>query len=701
MGPGAGTDTGPSLRVDGSTGRRAIQWARLALALGVAAAAVVATGAASALLTGWTGLPVGDIAGESVWLAATLCGLGVGAVLLRRAPANPVSASFALMMGATSTATLLDHLSLVGSDRGAPTAVVVALVWLSQTLVLAATAAAVHLVATFPDGVLERWWERAVVHLGVVAVLVPTVLLVVNPVLTTAWWDERPDVASPLHLPALAVEPDTASVLLDLGNGVILLAAVALVARYVRSGPHRRTRMRWVLLPIVLTAVGTVSTTLLQPPAPVVAVFFLVIQVLVYLSVALALLQPHGLDPDHVLRRSLVYGVLWLAITVVWVLAAAVVGVTAGRASVGWAVAVTMLAAAVFQPARRWLEGLADRWVFGRRTDPTGVIAQLGATLATTYDTEAVLPQMAETLREGLHLEWAEVTLQAHAVGDEDPGSLHRAHDPEAALVVPIVLDGEALGLVRCGPRRSGPLTTDEVDLVTAFAHQAALAVRNVRLTRQLGDHAAELAASRTRLVRAQEAERRRIERNIHDGVQQDLVALISHAGRAQRMLGQAPSAAGRELTTVQEGLRRVLADLRELARGIHPSLLTDRGLLVAVEALAARSPVPTVVRADPSLREHRLSGDVEATAYFTVAEAVANTLKHADASHLKVSLARRNGSLLVEVVDDGRGMEPNADALATVAERVAAMGGRLTVTSSPGHGTTVLTRLDVDGGMS
>ena len=700
MGPGVGTDTGPCLRADGSR-RRAGRWARFALAVGLAAAVVVAAGAASALLTGWTGLPVGDIAGESVWLAATLCGLGVGAVLLRRAPENPVSASFAMMIGATSTASLFDHLALVGIDRAAPTAVVVVLVWLSQTLVLAATAAAVHLVATFPDGVVERWWERLVVHLGVVAVLVPTVLLVVNPVLTTAWWDERADVPSPLHVPALAVEPDTASVLLDLGNGVILLGAVALVARYVRSETRRRARMRWILLPIVVTAVGTVSTTLLQPPAPVVAVFFLLIQVAVYLSVALALLQPHGLEPDHVLRRSLVYGVLWLAITGMWVLAAAVVGVTAGRASVGWAVVVTMLAAAAFQPARRRLEGLADRWVFGRRTDPTDIIARLGATLATTYDIAAVLPQMAETLRDGLNLEWAEVTLGVHAAGDGDPGSPEPADDPEAALVVPVVLDGEALGLVRCGPRRSGPLTTDEVDLVTAFAHQAALAVRNVRLTRQLADHAAELAASRTRLVRAQEAERRRIERNIHDGVQQDLVALISHAGRAQRVLERTPSVAGQELATVQEGLHRVLADLRELARGIHPSLLTDRGLLVAVEALAARSPVPTIVRADPSLREHRLSGDVEATAYFTVAEALANTLKHADASHLRVSLSRRNGSLLVEVVDDGCGMEPSADALATVAERVAALGGHLTVTSSPGHGTTVRTRLDVDGSMS
>lgn len=367
----------------------------------------------------------------------------------------------------------------------------------------------------------------------------------------------------------------------------------------------------------------------------------------------------------------------------------------------GWAVLVTMLAAAIFQPARRRLEGLADRWVFGRRTDPTGVIARLGATLATTYDIEAVLPQMAETLREGLRLEWAEVTLRGRAVGNDAAAPPDPAADPEAALTVPVALDGEVLGLVRCGPRSSGPLTTDEVNLVTAFAHQAALAVRNVRLTRQLADHAAELAASRTRLVRAQEAERRRIERNIHDGVQQDLVALISHAGRAQRVLGRTPSAAGQELSTVQEGLHRVLADLRELARGIHPSLLTDRGLLVAVEALAARSPVPTIVRADPSLREHRLSDDVEATAYFTVAEALANTLKHADASHLSVSLARQNGSLLVEVIDDGCGMEPSTDVLSTVAERIAALGGHLTVTSSPGHGTTVATRLDVHADMT
>ncbi len=246
-----------------------------------------------------------------------------------------------------------------------------------------------------------------------------------------------------------------------------------------------------------------------------------------------------ALDVDRVLRRTLVYGVLWTTITGVYVAAGSAVGVAAGnRLSIGWAVTLTVVATLAFQPARSWLQGLADRWVFGTRSDPAHVIARLGNTLAETYDLETLLPRMAATVRNGLGLEWARVTLTG-----ADPGIGARPHDrsdnrgdgpDDAVLVVPIVLDGESLGMVECGPRTVGKLSEQDEAVVATLAQQAALAVRNVRLTEELARQADRLAASRTRLVRAQEAERRRIERNIHDGVQQELVALISQAGRVQ-----------------------------------------------------------------------------------------------------------------------------------------------------------------------
>ena len=663
-----------------------------ALAVGAACLLASTSLLAWAWAADWQGLTGSHLLAESPWLLATAFGLALASVVQYRQPGHPAT-YFAVIVGATATGSLLDYLAAAAAMSGWGPWPTAGIVWLGETAVIGSIVAATYLLITFPDGAIERRWERAIMLLAPVALVVPLVLLVVNPVVTTPWWAERPDVASPLHIASLSIDPDAASTAIDLVNVLLLVSAASLIARYRRSDPGRRARIRWVLLPMLVGAVGAISAALLQPPNALVSALVIVVQVTMYVAVALALLAPRRLDPDRVLRRSLVYGVLWLSISGVWAAAAAMAGLTAGRsASIGWAVVVTMVVALLIEPARTRLDRAADRWVFGQRHDHSDVIAQMGRTLASTYQLDSLLPRMSETLRDGLGLQWAEVRLRdGDGTVDDD------IHD-EPVLVVPIIHDGAELGEVRCGPRPTEPLTPDEVDLVKAFANQAALAVGNVRLARQLADHADELAASRTRLVRAQEDERHRIERNIHDGVQQDLVALISQAGRTKRFLERDPATAERELNALQAGLQRVLDDLRELARGIHPSLLTDRGLLVAVEALAARSPIPTTVRADMTLRDGRLPKEVEAAAYFTVAEAVANTLKHADARHLDVSLARNNGSLVVEVTDDGRGMQHTDGALTTIAERVDAIGGNLTVTSSPGHGTTVRSQLRVEG---
>jgi signal transduction histidine kinase len=219
------------------------------------------------------------------------------------------------------------------------------------------------------------------------------------------------------------------------------------------------------------------------------------------------------------------------------------------------------------------------------------------------------------------------------------------------------------------------------------------MAVRNVRLKQELTAQAALLRTSRARLVSAQEQERRRIERNIHDGVQQDLTALIGLVGHARQEYDRGADVVAEDLERTQEGLRRVLADLRDFAQGIHPSVLSDRGLLAAVEALAGRHPVPVDVRADPALRGMHLPDDVEGAAYFTIAEALANTLKHGSAHRIEIELHIEQGSLAVCARDDGCGFDVERAAgrgLANLGERVAAVGGRLDVGSRPGLGTTV-----------
>ena len=225
----------------------------------------------------------------------------------------------------------------------------------------------------------------------------------------------------------------------------------------------------------------------------------------------------------------------------------------------------------------------------------------------------------------------------------------------------------------------------------------------NVRLTAQLAEQLDELRASRERLVAAQDDERRRLERDLHDGIQQDVVAQIAGLRLARNRL-QRGELTSEELVELQDQARVTLTDLRELARGIHPPVLSDNGLVAAVESGVARFPIPLTVEADDGMRAVRFPDDVETTAYYVVREALANTAKHANATHASVRLARSNGHLHIAISDDGCGIGTLAPAstshggLANIRDRVAALRGTVRVSSNEPSGTTVLVELPVDG---
>jgi signal transduction histidine kinase len=233
-----------------------------------------------------------------------------------------------------------------------------------------------------------------------------------------------------------------------------------------------------------------------------------------------------------------------------------------------------------------------------------------------------------------------------------------------------------------------------EPELVEAAGAAAGLALENARLQAELRAQLAEVQASRARIVSAGDAERRRIEQDLHDGAQQRLVALALELRTTQRRLGATldPELEAVLDTTVGQ-LQRAVEELRELAHGVHPPILTQGGLAAALEDLAQRVPIPVSVMEAPT---ERLAPDVEAAVYFVVCEALANVVKHAQASAATISLAHANGRLVVEIRDDGIGGADvsRGSGLRGLHDRVEARGGRLRVTSAPGEGTRIVGEL-------
>ncbi|MFD1934446.1 sensor histidine kinase [Nonomuraea mangrovi] len=349
-----------------------------------------------------------------------------------------------------------------------------------------------------------------------------------------------------------------------------------------------------------------------------------------------------------------------------------VAGLTGSLGALPAAVAVTVLRHQLLD-IRIGIRGSRLLMVFDVRPTVGEVLSRFGSVLDDSPEPVELLGRLAAAVRAALNTTWAAVRLA------DGTRVVAGSEDGPAALVVPV---RGGLGRLECGPRAYGELTAEDRRFLEALAVPAGLAIQSEGLA--------------ARLVNAQEAERRRIERNIHDGVQQQLVALI-----AGLELARATGGGPRMLAELREQARQTLADLRELAAGIHPSSLGQGGLVNAVEERCARLPVPTKVSAGEGLRAARFTDEVEGAMYFTVSEAVANALKHAAATRLEVRLAREGNRLVATVADDGRGFDPATTArrgLAPLSDRLHALGGRLEVVSEKGKGTRMMAWVPVDG---
>jgi len=560
--------------------------------------------------------------------------------------------------------------------------------WAAQVVGLAGAALIGLVVGLLPDGRIRYPHERWLVALVGVVALLPTVGLLTSPTLAvpTYQFPGIRDIASPFYVDALgALGPavTTASLLAYLVTGA---GVASLFVRYRRTTAAEQRQLRWVLLAGVVTILFTIvpyavgqltgAPELLEGPL---SVLVAVPGLAVPLSIVASVMEPRGIDVDRVLRRSVVYGTLSLLILAVYVAVAAGIGLTAGaELPIEAAIVVTVVVALVLQPVRSRLQRWADHWVFGERPTPYEALAGFTATVDTAADPADVLRQLAQSARHAARLRW--VTATVPGVGSRTAG--RRVGAP--SFEVEIRHRDASIGRLAAGPPVDGSLDPNDVALVRTMAGHAGLALANARLA--------------SRIVRAQEEERRRIERNLHDGAQQELIALIARLSMA-RSDHEAGSLDPGAFDDLAIAARRILTDVRELAQGIHPSIVADGGILAAVQERCASLPIDVDLDVEPGLSRTRFPAPVEGAAYFLVAESLANVLQHAGATRVRVGLRRRGDRLSISVEDDGLGFDPAAAArrgLAGLEDRFTALGGSVRVASRPGGGTRVLASLPV-----
>ena len=573
--------------------------------------------------------------------------------------------------------------------------------WLDRWLIVPAMYVFVPIFLLFPNGrVPSRRW-RPVLWLAIAAPAVTIISFALTPGrLTGAFSDlTTVQVMNPL---GVSIFGNLMSVLTLVGGlaSVVaaLLALAALVVRHRSSDADVRQQTRWLAFVgvacLVLFALSFLATAVFgdqswQSGAMFLTMFFTLIFG-VPIACGIAILRYRLYDLDVVIRKTVLYAALAGLLLLVFVAATWITTGLFASASKGKLDLVAGIAVGVLVwPLRRVATRIADRVVYGGRATPYEVMTQFAGRVGGTYSTDDVLPRMAQILASATGATSTQVLLRIG--GDLQVVATHGTTDVTAERFE-VRHQGEELGALAVAMPANDPLDPAKEKLIRDLASQAGPVLRNVRLLE-------ELRASRQRLVAAQDEERRRIERNIHDGAQQQLVALAIQLKLAEQLVGRDPDKERELIAQLGSQASAALEDLRDLARGIYPPLLADQGLAAALEAQARKAAVPTTVHADGVGRYDR---DVESAVYFCTLEALNNVAKYADASRASVRLARADGHLSFEVTDDGRGFDAAETGYGTgvqgMADRLDAIGGRLTISSTPGEGTTVLGRVPVEG---
>ena len=477
----------------------------------------------------------------------------------------------------------------------------------------------------------------------------------------------------------------------------LLLALLAVVWQYRRhdSGVTRQ-QMRWLGLAVLLDGGAALLFYFLPPLLGGTALNSNLIGLLGLLfpiAIAIAILRHNLFDIDTLLNRALVYGALTTVVLLIYIL---VVGGTGAllQTQTNWftAVLATGLVALLFQPLRERLQRAVNRLMYGQRDEPFEVLADLGQRLEDTLVPEMVYPTLVETVARTLKLPYVALDV---VQGEELHTAVSYGKPAAQTSNYPLIYQGEMVGRLRLAPRGPDePFSPADERLLRNIARQAGTAVHATQLT-------VDLQRSHRRLVAAREEERRRLRRDLHDGVGPSLAALHVQSGVLRRLIESDPDQAAELLDELRGDIRATIDEVRRVAYALRPPALDQLGLAAALQAQAERgvsaggdAAVQVTIEV-PALPP--LPAAAEVAAYRIVQEALANVSHHAGAQHCRVRLALEEGVLRVEVVDDGRGLPVGYQAgvgLLSMRERAAELGGSCTVQALPGGGTRVLALL-------
>ena len=645
----------------------------------------------------------------------------VGAILASRNPRNPIGW---LMLGVGSVFVLggfcdeyavYVYVTRVGDDLAGGTFAVWVINWIYAGMLTLLPLTGL----VFPTGRVPgpRW--RFLVPLTIAFGVVAVVASILAPTFVA-------DAPIPILNPTGVVgfPADALGGLAWIGLLLCLAASIAaIVVRYRRAAGEERQQVRWLAW-VVITGVAVALASLILSIAfgdsfgstvwgqALGFAGFALVGIGVPAAMGVAILKYRLYDLDFVIKKTVVFAILALLIAAI--LVGAILFVTTfvtfaapDEAETGVVAATVFVIGILVWPLWRLSKRLADRLVFGGRSSPYEVLTEFSRRVGDTYSDVDVLPRMAQVLREATRARVArvwvvvgdELRLEASAPSDA-PNTENKVSARSDALpdlgdehVTEVRHHGELVGALTVSMSASDPMNPSKEKLVRDLSAQAGPVLRNVRLV-------ADLRESRRRIVSAQDERARRLERDIHDGAQQQLVALGVKMRLLETMVGRDPDKARDLMEQLQTETTDALENLRDLARGIFPPLLADKGLTVALEAQGRKVAIPVAIDPDGV---GRYAQEIESTIYFCVLEALQNVGKYANANEVTVRLREADGQLAFEVRDDGVGFDTTSvghgTGLRGMADRVEAVGGTFELESAPGRGTRIAGRVPVGAG--